>query len=565
MKLLSKLVMILAAAGSIQMGSILAGAAPSNKELKIGIAQEFENLNPIIMSMSATTYLYYLGNRTLVTIDPNGKLVPKVAVDIPTLENKKAKFSTDKKSIIARWEIQPKATWSDGTPVTCNDLVLAHEIGSSANVATGEKEIWTNITRIEVDPKNPKKCTMTHTPAKWDFYRMNQFYFVPAHIEGPIWKQYKDVSGGYEKNSMYVKNPTMKGLYMGPYQLTEVRLGSHVIFEPNPHFYGNKPKIQKIIVKVIPNTGTLEANLRSETIDKVAYLGFSFDQAATFEKKIAAEKLPFEVVYKQSNVYEHIDLNLENPILNDIRVRKALKFAINREEMVKALFEGKQKVAIHNTAPMDPWFTADPKVVTLYPYNRRKAAQLLEEAGWVMNKSDGFRYKDGKKLTLQFMTTAGNKTRETVQTFLQSQWKSAGVEVVIKNEPARVFFGETTKKRKFEAMAMYAWVSSPENNPKSTYHSKNIPTEANGWSGQNTVAWKNAKADAAMDAIDLEFNSKKRVELMHEFLRHFTADVPVISLFYRSDVAVIPKNMKNFRLAGHQFAETNEAENWTLE
>ena len=64
--------------------------------------------------------------------------------------------------------------------------------------------------------------------------------------------------------------------------------------------------------------------------------------------------------------------------------------------------------------------------------------------------SDGIRVKDGKKLSLTFQTTAGNKTRELVQVYLQNQWKQAGIDVVIKNEPARVFFGETMSKRKFD-------------------------------------------------------------------------------------------------------------------
>lgn len=554
---------VLPIALSLTMGA--RAQAATNAELKVGISQEFENMNPLIMSMVATTWLYYIANRTLVTLSPDGKYVPMLAVDIPTLENKKAKFSADKKSIIANWEIKEAAKWSDGTPVTCNDLKLAHEMGSSPKVATGEKEVWTRVKTIEIDPKNPKKCVMTYSPARWDFNQMTQFYPVPAHIEGKVWAEFKEVSEGYEKNSNFVKNPTMPGLHNGPYRVTEVKLGSHVIFEPNPHFYGAKPKIQKIVVKLIPNTGTMEANLRSGTIDKVAHLGFSFDQAVAFDKKVKAEGLPFEVVFKPSIVYEHIDLNLENPILKDLKVRQALSYALNKEELVKALFDGKQRVAIHNMSPNDPWFTADPKIVTLYPYNKKLAAKLLDEAGWMVKKEDGYRYKDGKKLTLQFMTTAGNKTRETVQTFLQGQWKSVGVEVIIKNEPARVFFGETTRKRKFEAMAMYAWTSSPENNPKSTYHSKNIPTEANGWNGQNTVAWVNKKADESMDAIDTEFDPKKRLKLIQEFLKQFTADAPVISLYYRSDVCVIPKNLKNFRLAGHQFAETNEVENWSLE
>lgn len=557
-----KNIIVLIAAALLPVQSF---AAPTNAELKVGMAQEFENMNPLIMSMVATTWMYYIGNRALLTIDADGKWVPMLAKEIPSFQNKLAKFSADKKSMTALWEIKENAKWGDGTPVTCKDFQLAHEIGSSPNVATPEREVWTRVTKIEADPANPKKCTFTYDPARWDFYKMALFFPLPAHLEDEVFRKYKDANEGYARNTKYVTNPTLEGLYAGPYKVSEVKLGSHVVFVPNPQFYGEKPKIQKIIVKLIPNTGTLEANLRSGQIDKIADLGFTFDQALAFEKKIKAEKLPFEVQFKDSITFEYINMKLDNPILADVNVRHALTHAIDREQLVKALFEGRQKVAIHNISPIDPWYTADPKIVTTYPYNKKKAAELLDKAGWKLNASDGYRSKDGKKLSLQFMTTAGDKTRETVQTYLQSQWKAAGVEVIIKNEPARVFFGETLKKRKFEALTMSAWVSSPEENPKGVYHSKNIPTEANGWSGQNRVGWVNAKADKAMDDIDTEFDGTKRLKSIHEFLRQITLDSPVIPLYYRSDVCVIPKNLKNFRLSGHQFAETNEVEKWTLE
>lgn len=549
---------------STLLSATAGSAAVSNSELKIGISQEFENLNPLIMTMSATSYMYSMVGRTLVTLDPDGKWVAQLAKKIPNLADGSAKMSSDKKQIIANWEILDNAKWSDGNPVVCADFDFARTVAASPNVSIGEKETYTQVAKIEWDKATPKKCTFTYEKARWDFYQLARFFPLPKHLEEPVFKKYGAQKEGYEKNSNYTKNPTAKGLFNGPYQISEVKLGSHVTFVPNPHFYGSAPKIQKIIVRLIPNTGTMEANLRTGEIDTIGTLGLAFDQAVAFDKKVKTEKLPYEVIFKPSITYEHIDLNLDNPIFKDIKVRKALVFALNREELVKALFDGRQTAASHNMAPLDPWYTVDPKKVTLYPYSRREAARLLDEAGWKLNNSDGYRYKDGKKLSLQFMTTAGNKTRETVQTFLQGQWKDVGIEVVIKNEPAKVFFGETVKKRKFGALAMYAWVSSPESTPRSTLHSASIPNEKNGWSGQNNMNWSNKDVDMAIDKIDTEFDPAKRVELAHQILKAYTEEVPVIPLYYRSDVAVKPIGMQNFRLAGHQFSETNEVENWQI-
>ncbi|WP_413293630.1 peptide ABC transporter substrate-binding protein [Bdellovibrio sp. HCB185ZH] len=545
--------------------SAQAVAAPSNAELKIGISQEFETMNPIIMSMSASAYMYRMVGRSLVNLTPDGKWVPQLAKEIPSIEKGTAKIIDDggKKKIVANWEIIDGAKWGDGKPVICADFIASQKIATSPNVAVGEKEQWTQVEKIDVDPKNPKKCTFKYDKAIWSFFQLAQFFPVPAHLELPVFEKHGKAKEGYEKNSNYVRNPTNPGLYSGPYVITEVKLGSHVAFAPNPHFYGKKPNIQKVIVKLIPNTGTMEANLRSGTIDMVSVLGLDFDQALAFEKKAKAEGLPFDVQFVPSVTYEHIDLNLDNPILKDVKVRKALLYSINRDDLVKALFEGRQEVAVHNISPKDPWFTKDPKVITTYGYSKRTGGKLLDEAGWKMG-ADGFRAKDGKRLSLTFQTTAGNKTRELVQVYLQNQWKQNGIEVLVKNEPARVFFGDTMSKRKFGGLALFAWVSSPENSPRSTVSSKAIPSNKNGWSGQNYMGWANAQVDKDLDALDLEFDAKKRTALVHDILKQYTEEVPVLPLYYRSDISVVPKSLKNYKMSGHQFYETNYIEDWSL-
>lgn len=540
--------------------------ALNNKELKIGMIQEFENFNPLIATMNATTIMSKLVMRNLVTIDADGKWVPQLAKGIPSLENGGAKLVTvgGVKKIEAVWEIQEAAVWGDGKPVICDDFAFAIKVASAATVSIGEKEVYTQVEKVTVDPTNPKKCTFLYDKAKWDFYQLGTFAALPKHLEEKVFNMYAAENAGYEKNSLYVKDPYNVGLYNGPYVMQEIQLGDHVTFIPNPKWWGEPPKIKKIIFKLIPNSGTLEANLRSGTIDMISTLGFALDQALAFEKKVKAESLAYNVMFQPSTVYEHIDLNLDNVALKDIKVRKALSLSINREELVASLFEGKQTPAIHSVTPKDPWYTDDPTKVTIYKYSPRDAEKLLDEAGWKRGP-DGIRAKGGKKLSFTLMTTAGNKTRELVQVYLQNGWKQVGIEVGSKNEPARVFFGETTKKRLFDSMALFAWVSSPENSPKATFLSTNVPTAKNGYSGQNQMGWKNPAVDKLLLALDLEFVHEKRIALVHQILKYYTDEVPVLPLYYRSDVAVIPTHLKGFRLTGHQFPETNEVEKWNLE
>jgi peptide/nickel transport system substrate-binding protein len=544
----------------------LASAAPTNAELKIGTSGDYDSLNPLVSSSGTTFYVLSSGLRGLVFLDEDGKWQTQLAKEIPSIEKKTAKVITEKgtKKISAVFEILDNAKWGDGAPITCKDFDLAIKVAHSPNVSVGEKNDWVMVERVEWDNKTPKKCNFIFEKAEYTFYQVGKIKPLPSHIEGPIFEKHKNEPLGYEKNSMYTSNPTNKALYNGPYLITEVKLGSHIKLEPNPFFYGKAPKIKKVVIKFIPNTGTLEANLRSGTIDMISEYGLTFDQALAFESKIAAEKLPYRMVYQSAFSFEHAIFNLDNPILASVNVRRALIYGLDRQAMVKALFKGKQQVADYDVNPKDIWYTQDPKFVTLYPFNKAKAIELLTKDGWTPGP-DGVRVKNGQRLSIVFMSTAGNKMRENVQTFIQEQWKALGVETIIKNEPPRVFFAETTQKRKFQGLAMFAMVANPERIPFGRNHSVSIPTEANGFSGQNYAGWKNKRVDEILSNTLLEFSAPKRSQSMKEYAKEYTSDVPHIPLYFRSDNLVVPLNLKNYKPTGHVYPPTNSIENWTLE
>jgi peptide/nickel transport system substrate-binding protein len=171
---------------------------------------------------------------------------------------------------------------------------------------------------------------------------------------------------------------------------------------------------------------------------------------------------------------------------------------------------------------------------------------------------------EGNPLRLRLSTTAGNKMREVVQVYLQDQWRAVGVDARIQNEPARIYFGNTMRRRLFDGAGMYAWIQSPELSPRTFVHSAQIPSEANGWSGQNNPGWVNKRADWLVEALEAEFDADQRLKLIHEILWHYTNDVPVIPLYYRTEVSVTPSNMTGYRVTAHQVYATNHVERWNL-
>ena len=121
---------------------------------------------------------------------------------------------------------------------------------------------------------------------------------------------------------------------------------------------------------------------------------------------------------------------------------------------------------------------------------------------------DGIRHNaDNEPLRLEFGTTAGSRVRETVQQVLQGQWRDVGIDVRIRNQPARVFFGETVAKRQFSGLAMFAWISDPESSPRTTLHSTEIPNEDNNWVGSNYMGYRNSEMDELIDAVEIDAGS----------------------------------------------------------
>src|SRR6185437_5935228 len=156
----------------------------------------------------------------------------------------------------------------------------------------------------------------------------------------------------------------------------------------------------------------LEANLLAGGLDMVAgELGFSLDEALAFEKRHGSQ---FKILYKPGLSFEHIDTNLADPILADVRVRQAI---------TDQIFASRDPVADSFVPPLDPAFAHD---LPHYNHDPDKARALLDAAGWKLG-SDGMRRKDGKPLVLELATTSGNRTREMIEQVLQAQWRQVGI------------------------------------------------------------------------------------------------------------------------------------------
>ncbi|MFN9066815.1 MAG: peptide ABC transporter substrate-binding protein, partial [Bdellovibrionales bacterium] len=499
---------------------------------------------------------------TLVTMDADLNWVPVLAEEIPSPKKVKIINENGTSKSKVTWNIKKNARWSDGVDLTCADFEYSLKVGKSPLVQVANKEIFDKIDRIEFDKKSPKSCHFIYANDSWSYYQLPEFFPLPRHLDEEIFNTNLDVKDGYSTKNIYSLEKVLKASFSGPYKVLEVKPGSHLILEKNPNFYGKVPYFSKIVLKVIPHTNTFEAHLKSKNLDMIAPIGITLDQALDFEKRWSSENdNAHQVIFKDGTIFEHLSFNMDSPILKDINVRQALVLSINRDDLTRHFFEGKQSPAEFYHPRVCPWFPKNQEGIKKYPFSVRKAEEMLEKSGWKKNK-DGFRYKDGQKLTFTFSTTAGNTIRQNVQAYMVNEWLKIGVDVQIKNFPARVLFGEVAKKRQFDGVIMHAWPVAPETTPMGFLSSKNIPSEANNWSGFNFGGWNSPQWDKLNEKLLKENSQAKRKKILKEMLNVYNTELPDFPLYYRTEVAVIPKGLKNFRINGHNYFETNQIENW---
>jgi len=547
----------------VVVATILLAALPNvsseaRERLVIGITQFPSTLHPSIDSMAAKSYILGMVHRPITRDGADWQPRCYLCVKLPSLEDGDAVVvdrDAAPRGVRTTYQIAPEAVWGDGTPVSTADVVFTYEIGSHPKSGLGAAELYRRI--LDIDVIDDKTFTLDVEKLTFGYESIDDFRLLPAHLERPIFEADPET---YRNRTLYDTDPTNPGLWIGPYRVSEVSSGDYVAVVRNERWWGAEPAFDQIVVRAIENTSALEANLRSGQIDMIeGALGLTLDQGIAFEKRHSND---YKIHFQPGLIYEHIDLMLDNPVLADLRVRQALVYALDRESMNTFLFDGRQPVAHSSVNPLD-WVYAED--VPVYPFDIDRANALLDEAGWATIK-DGIRHNaDGTPLRFELMTTAGNTTRERVQQVLQDMWRQVGVEITIRNEPARVFFGETVNKRQFNAMAMFAWISAPENVPRTTLHSEEIPSAENGWSGQNYTGFVNPRMDELIDAIEIELDRDPRRALWRELQDLYAEQLPAIPLYFRADTHIWPKWLGNVVPTGHLAPSTLHVEEWTVD
>jgi len=337
------------------------------------------------------------------------------------------------------YDINPKAVWSDGTAITSSDFKYTwNQIANTEDIydKTGYDLI------AGVDDSNPAQAVVTFKSGQrfsdWKGLFTGNYGIYPSSLEG------KD------------RNAEMKDGYKfsgGPWMLEGWTKTDNITLVPNPQFWGPKPNLDKVIFKVQANTSAEFAAFKSPQVS-VIYPQPQLDAVDQINAGLPGTKKDISAV---TGNFEALWLNNGVAPFDDVAVRKAVAYAIDREAIVERLFGalGVKAPLQDLNATIVKQFT-DPNAYSKYKLDLAESDKLLTGAGWAKG-SDGIYAKSGQKLTFKVRTTAGNKRRETTQQILQTQFKAAGMDMQVDNQPAGDLFGKSLPAGDFQA-AIYAQV-----------------------------------------------------------------------------------------------------------
>jgi len=530
---------------SISLFSVNVFAA-SNNELQIAIIQEWSAFNPVNNQLASNQALFPFFLRQLVYRTADGGVKADVAESVPPLKKEGAKFK-------ATWKIRENAKWGDAKPVTCADWHLAWKAGLNPKVSVESRTNYSKIENIEWSEKTPKTCVTTYASNDWTYDR-DLPVLIPSHLEKLQLDKFANEPEGYDRNSTYISQPTNPGLYNGPYLVSEFKLGSHFIMVPNPHFYGQKAKLSRVVVKLISDTSALKANLLSGQINAISAVGFPPDTAIMMEEEFKRSNAAYTVRFQNSGIFQGIYFNLEKEIFKDAKVREALTAAVDKESIVKAFFNNHMPPADGILSPKHPAFQNPKKT-----YSIANANKILDQVGWKPGPT-GIREKNGKQLTFVFKTSAGLKVLENIQVYVCEKFKTVGALCQIKNEPPRALLGQSVPHGEFD-LAMYGQPLPIDSTLTSYFSSKEIPTNKNAWAGGNSIRLNSPEVDQLLADFDKEHSAKKRNDIIKKLENYFVKNFVMIPVYHRREAVVLPKNLKGVEDSYEGTAFTTP-ENW---
>ena len=468
-------------------------------------------LIPILASDSASAEVCSFIFNGLLKYDKNLNLVGDLAQT----------WQTEEEGKVIIFHLRKGVLWHDGKEFSAYDVEFTYKKLIDPNTPTPYSGDFERIENLEILDRYTVKITYKEpfSPglASWTMG------IIPKHI---LEKEENLLSSKFSRNPIGT----------GPYKFKKWIAQEKIELVVNEDYFEKRPNIDRVIFRIIPDTATLFLEVLAQGVDSSGLTPLQFlkhSQAPQFKKNYIKFRYP-------SNSFLYLGYNLNNPLFKDKKVRQALNYAVNKEEIIKAVLLGEGKVS---TGPFTPESWAyDPgfKPAEFFP---EKAKTLLFEAGFKDEDGDGFLERKGEPFKFTIITNQGNLERQRVAEIIQAQLRNIGIKVEIKVVEWSVFIDEIIRKRKFETVLL-GWSLSRDPDIYDIFHSsKTSPSDF------NFVGYNNPEVDKLLVEARKTFDRQKRKQLYQRINRLIYEDQPYMFIYIPNSLSCLHQRFRGVKPA----------------
>jgi len=432
----------------------------------------------------------------------------KVAMNTDLLDSAE-QTSSQPQTIV--YKIKQNAVWSDGVPVSADDFIYLWK-NLNGTIKNNDVATTTGYDQIQsvTGSDNGKTVTVVFkTPfSDWRSLFCSGNFILPAHY---VSKQPGGWNTGLDKNPQNIPSA-------GPFKVQNYTPGQSLTLVRNDQYFGKKASLDSIVFRFLPESTTQPAALQNNEVDMI----YPQPQLDMVQQVKALPDVSNQV--NLGPTFEHLDFNFKNQFLSDVAVRKAIATGINVDELVKRTVGqfASQVKPLGNRLWM-PFQQPYQDHFGQYGKGDVAGAQKLLDAAGYTKGSDGIYTKGGKKISVRFSTTAGNKLRETQGELFQAQMKQVGIDIKIANLDSQKLFGDALPNGNFD-IADFAWVGGP------FAVSGNRDIYRTG-AGSNYGQYANSKVDQMFAQAMAEFDANKAADLLNQIDQIITDDMATIPLY----------------------------------
>lgn len=400
--------------------------------------------------------------------------------------------------------------WHDGRPFTARDVEFTYQAIMDVGYASPRRPDYELVRSFEVIDDHAVRIVyrQPYAPCLLSW----AMGILPRHIlEG------KD-------SQWWAANFNRSPVGLGPFRFEEWKSNQYIRLRRFDEYFEGRPHLDTIAIRVIPDMVALRLLFETGEVD---FWGVDPHAIKSF-----IDNPRFDIFGREAPSFEYIGWNLERPLFQDVRVRRALAHAVNVQQMIDFILYGQGQ---QSSGPFPPqmWF-CNPNIKP-YEYDPGKARALLAEAGWKPG-ADGVLEKDGKKFEFTLITNHPNELRKDIATLVQSDLKKIGIKVEVQLYEWAVFISQHIHKHDFDACVL-GWVVGYDYDQYQLWHSSQAKP-----GGLNHCSYVNKEADRLIELARSEFDEAKAKEHLWKFNQIVYEDQPYLFTFVPRSTGAMHKN-----------------------